>query len=297
MAELLRNAWTGWLRVTGGGKVMALFLAALLCLWVGYKQEKQRLFLEYCTISALCCIVPVTAGALMLYQTGFYDYEWIWSIVPVTVVTAYAGTRVLSEYWQGFRREAWRKGLPVTAGLLAAALLCCVPGGTGVDRTGERDWREQTEAVLEVLRTETESILKGAGTEDSALCMWAPAKIMEYSRRLDSSIILPYGRNMWEAALGAYSYDTCSAEAEKMYQWMCTVEETCTENNLDKTDMLLEKMAEQELSTRECLAAARQAGVNILILPADMNQVVLNEVTEFVNNAPERNAGYYFFLL
>lgn len=288
MAELLRNAWMGWFRITDEGKTMALFLASLLFLWFGFKQEKQRVFLRYSTISALCCMVPVTAAAMMLYQTRFYDYEWIWSIVPVTIITAYAGTKVLAEYWQGFRREAWRKGLPVTAGLLAVVFLCGGLSNEGVDRESERAWREQTENILETV---------GARTEDSHLCMWAPRKMMEYARCLDSSIILPYGRNMWEEALGAYSYDTYSEEIEKMYLWMKLVEETCAEGDFDITGVVIEKMEEQKLSTIECLDAARQVGVNILILPENMNHVLLNEVTSFVGAQPEQSMGYYFFQL
>lgn len=306
MAELLRNAWMGWTRVTGDAKIMALFLVSLLFLWIGYGQEKQRQLFRYAVISALCCIVPVTAVALMLYQTRFYDYEWIWSIVPVTIVTAYAGTKVLAEHWQGFRREAWPRGLPVTAGLLAAAILCGNIGGGGIDRRNERAQRAEAQAVLEIVREKAEGIPGTAGAKSASgaeavqggsVCMWAPRKVMEYVRRLDSGILLPYGRNMWEEALGAYSYDTYSEETEHMYQWMCIVEETCTENDFDLTDIMIERMEEQEISTRECLDAARRAGVDLLILPENTNQALLNQVLDTVNVLPELSAGYYFFPL
>lgn len=293
MAELLRNAWMGWFRVTGGGKLMALFLGALLFLWLHWKHENQRALLWYGTVSALCCILPVTAVPLMLYQTRFYDYEWIWSIVPVTILTAYAGTGVMSGHWQGFRREAWRKGLPVTVGLLAVALLCGGWNSSGVDRDGEKAWKEQTENVLEVIGAGMEEAPEDAGT--GGTCIWAPRKMMEYARRLDSSILLPYGRNMWEEALGAYSYDTYSEALEEMYQWMSVVEETCTEADFDFTEIILEKMDEQRLSTEECLNAARQAGVDILILPGNMNRMLLNEVISAVGVQPEQGAGYYIF--
>ncbi len=285
MTEFLRNAWLGWFRVTGDGKLMALFLAALVFLWIEYKQEKHRILLRYGTAAALCCIVPVTAAALMLYQTRFYDYEWIWSIVPVTILTAYAGTRVLAEYWQGFRREAWRRGLPVTAGLLAAALLCGV-GGAGVDRESERMWKDRAENVLEVL-----------GEAEGRACMWAPRKLMEYARRLDGGILLPYGRDMWDGALGAYSYDTYPRGTKRMYQWMSIVEETLIESDFDTTEIMVEKMEEQALSTGACLDAARQAGVNVLILPENTNYVLLEEVMSLVDIPPEQSGGYYFFQL
>lgn len=276
---------------------MALFLVSLLFLWIGYRQEKQKQLLRYSTVMAVCCILPVTAVALMLYQTRFYDYEWIWSAVPVTIVTAYAGTKVQAEYWQGFRREAWRKGLPVTAGLLAAALFCGRLSGGDIDRESERAWKARTESVLEIVRTEPEGIQGDAGTESGAVCMWAPRKVMEYTRRLDGSILLPYGRNMWEEALGAYSYDTYSEDIEDMYRWMSIVEETCTENDFDLTDLMLEIMEEQELSTGECLAAARQAGVNLLVLPENTNYMLLNEVINLIGIQPRQSSGYYFFQL
>lgn len=293
MAELLRNAWMGWFRVTGGGKLMALFLAALLYLWLHWKQENRRVLLCYGTVSALCCILPVTAVPLMLYQTRFYDYEWIWSIVPVTALTAYAGARVMAEYWQGFRREAWRKGLPVTAGLLAVALLCGGWNSGGVDRDGEKAWKKRTESVLEVI---------GAGREEPSgnaktICIWAPHRMMEYARRLDGSILLPYGRNMWDEALGAYSYDTYPEDVEKMYLWMSVVEETCTEDDFDFTEMILDEMEEQQLSTGECMDTARQAGVDILVLPENMNSMLLNEVISATGVQPEQSSGYYFFNL
>ncbi len=286
MVELLENAWTGWLRIADGGKLVALFLVALLFLWIGRKQEKQKNLLRYGIVSAVCCILPVTAVALMLYQTRFYDYEWIWSIVPVTVVTAYAGTKVLAGCWQGFRREAWRKGLPVTLGLLAIVYVCGGLGGTDVGREAERARRAEAENVLEALKR-----------DNTDVCIWAPRKVMEYARRLDGSILLPYGRNMWEEALGAYSFDVYSKGIENMYQWMCIVEETLTEEDYDRTDEMAEKMAEQQLTTGECLDTARQAGVDVLILPANTNEALLNEVIKCTGVQPRQNSGYYFFSL
>lgn len=308
MAELLRNAWMGWFRVTGGAKIMGLFLIALLFLWIGYRQEKQRQLLRYGTAAALCCIVPVTAVALMLYQTRFYDYEWIWSIVPVTILTAYAGTKALAEHWQGFRREAWRKGLPVTVGLLAAALLCNVSDDAGIDRKAARAERAEAESILETVReeagsfpsaskTDEKGVPEIAAAEGGSVCMWAPRKVLEHIRRLDSSILLPYGRNMWEEALGAYSYDIYSEEVEKMYQWMCIAEETCTENDFDMTDIMIGKLEEQELSTRECMESAKRAGVNLLILPENINRLLLDEVMKATGVRPEQVSGYYFFEL
>lgn len=286
MAELVKNAWLGWFRVTAAEKTMALFLVSLLYLWAGFGREGQKRLLRYGTVMAVCCILPVTAAALMLYQTRFYDYEWIWSVVPVTVLTAYGGTKVLAQHWQGFCREAWRKGLPVTAGLLLAAFLCSGPDGADMDRERVRERKGEAEAFLEAVNT-------GGGE----VCLWAPRGIMEYVRALDGSILLPYGRNMWEEALGAYSYDVYPEEMVDLYQWMCVVEETCTENGVDVTGLLLDRLEEEKLSTGECLNTARQAGVNLLALPENTNQLLLKEVSDFTGAQPEQCQGYYYFRL
>ena len=286
MAELLRNAWQGWFRVTDEGKLMALFMGSLLFLWIGYEREKQKQLLRYGIMMAICCVLPVTAVILMLYQTKFYDYEWIWSAVPVTVLTAYAGTKILSECWQGFRREAWRKGLPVTAGLLLLAYLCSGPGGAYPDRRSAEDRKAETEGLLEIIKTEEETV-----------CLWAPQDIMQYVRAVDGSVLLPYGRDMWQEALGAYSYDTYPADIKKMYRWMCIVEEYRTEDGIVKTDILREAMEEQKLSTGSCLDAAKRAGVNFLALPDDADIALLNEVTEYIGAEPRQNQGYYLFRL
>ena len=281
MAELLRNAWMGWFRMTDAGKLMALFLVALLFLWLSLRQEKQKQLLYYSTVMAACCILPVTAVCLMLYQTRFYDYEWIWSAVPVTIVIGYAETKFMSEHWQGFRLEAWRKGLPVTIGLLLIMLLC---GGLGGNNLGREAKNQQ--------KAETAELLASIDAEGERLCLWAPQGVMEYARILDSSILLPYGRNMWEEALDAYSYDTYSKEIENLYLWMCMAEGKYFEEECADDEAAADK-----LSTKACLETARQAGVNLLILPEDTDRVLLNEITDFAGMQPERSLGYYLFRL
>lgn len=282
MTELLRNAWMGWFRMTDAGKLMALFLVALLFLWLSRQWEEQKQLLYYSAVMAVCCILPITAVCLMLYQTRFYDYEWIWSAVPVTIVIAYAETKFMTERWQGFRLEAWRKGLPATLGILLIMLLCGGLGGMDLDHEA----KEQQKA-------EVAELLASINTEGEALCLWAPRGIMEFARGLDSSILLPYGRNMWEEALNAYSYDTYSPEIENLYLWMCMAEDIYIEVE-DADD---DAVVSDKLSTKACLETATQAGVNLLILPEDTDRMLLNEVIDFTGMQPERSMGYYLFRL
>ena len=78
----MTDAWLGWKSFISNGKLAALLLAALIFLWYNRKQVERKL-LVYTSVMAVCCILPVTAVVLMGYQTKFYDYEWIWSLVPL----------------------------------------------------------------------------------------------------------------------------------------------------------------------------------------------------------------------
>ena len=281
MAELLRNAWMGWFRMTDAGKIMALFLSALLFLWLSRQWKGQKQLLCYSTVMAACCILPMTAACLMLYQTKFYDYEWIWSAVPVTIIIAYAQTRLMEERWHGFRPEAWRKGLPVTLGLLLITLLCGGLGGNDL----EPETKKQQKA-------EAAELLASIDTQNGTVCLWAPQGIMENARALNGSILLPYGRNMWEESLNAYSYDTYSKEIKDLYLWMCMAESDHAEYGSNDTSAAAEK-----LSTRVCLETARQAGVNLLILPEDTDHALLKEIADYTGIQPEQSMGYYIFQL
>lgn len=277
MTEMLRNARQGWLGMTDCGKVMALFLAALLFLWLYHRKERQKGLLLYTTVMAVCCIIPFTAFILMLYQTKFYDYEWIWSMVPVTAVTAYGGTVLLADSWQDFRRSAWRKGLPVTLGLLLIALLCSGPWDSVLWRENRVE-RSRTAEVLEYLTD---------GEKGQELCLWAPREIMEYARSTDSSIRLPYGRNMWDITLNGYSYDQYSEAVTDMYRWMCLAEGTGETKE--------EEQQGESPSAVACLDTALALGVNCILLPDNAEQVLLNEVEGLLQMQPEQISGYYVF--
>ncbi len=109
MWELMGNAWRGWLEFTSNGKLCALFLASLVFLWVYYKRAEQKNVLIYGAMMTGFCIVPATAAVLMVYQTKFYDYQWIWSMVPMTLVTAEAAVVLLAKL-AGLSRRRLEKG-------------------------------------------------------------------------------------------------------------------------------------------------------------------------------------------
>lgn len=217
MFEWLRNAWEGWIQFTDQGKLAALLIAALIYLFLSRKQKgPQGRLVFYSAIATVLCIVPFTASALMGYQTKFYDYRWIWNVVPMTAVIALGGTLFLTEHWKEGGYRAFASNLFLT-GLCVAVLLLCggLSGGEKeAVRSGER------EAAWEVLHTVRELCAGQEVGDGQEICLWAPREILEYARVGEDRVCLLYGRNMWDVALNAYSYDVYSEELQELYKWM-----------------------------------------------------------------------------
>lgn len=207
MTELIGNAWTGWLDFTSGTKLAALFLAALLYLWLRGRWKEQKTLYLYSAWMAFFCMLPLTAALLMLYQTRFYSYVWLWSLVPVTAVTAWAVTELCVGYLQELKPADRKKRLPAALLLLAVPILCGGIGKTDFEPAKEREERARAREILTEVRD----------SQGGELCLWAPREILQYAREFDGSIRLIYGRNMWDAALGAYTYDVYSDELRELY--------------------------------------------------------------------------------
>lgn len=293
MAELFRNAWQlGWLRFTNSGKLAVVLLASLLFLWLSGRWKKQKVLFSYTAMVSLFCIVPVTATVLMLYQTRFYDYEWIWSMVPMTIVTAWGITELLEETWGGFslspgrkcsrwrQFSQWRKSLPVTLLLLAVLALCGGLGKNVSDRGSELSRRQQaSEVVAKVLESQSGDI-----------CLWAPREILEYARSQSGSLHLLYGRNMWDKSLNAYAYDTYSKEIQELYLWMENVEPmgTALVEDAEQGELLLEGEA--------CIAVAAQAGVNCILLPEYMDEETVENLAQTLGGRVDRLDAYFLLI-
>lgn len=286
MQELLKNAWQGWLYYTECGKYAALLLAVLLYLWFCRERCKEQLLLVYTTIVTGCCIFPITAAILMKYQTLFYDYQWIWGCVPVTLMIAYGAVVFLEE--QKERRKKEKDGgkhngayiAALTVAMVAVVVLCGRPGKAVEGMVGDSIGRENIKEILVGLEQQ-------AGERE--ILLWAPAEVMELARGLQPDIRLVYGRDMWEAALGAYSYDVYSETEQQLYLWMCNVEETGGLNFTTESGVVLDGM--WGIQTAEAL------GVNGILLPDTVSTEELQQLLNKSGQAVKQIAGYYLLWL
>lgn len=277
MTELLKNAWLGWQQFTTGGKLPAVLLAVLLYLWLGGAWKRQKELYSYTALMTIFCIFPATAMVLMLYQTRFYDYEWLWSLVPMTVVIAWGITEFLDVHWKEFSFSQWKQGLPVTALLLAVLVLCSGLGKTGHSWNDEQVRRRKADEVID-------QVLE---SQDGDICLWAPREIMEYARERAGGLRLLYGRNMWEEALNAYAYDTYSQEIQELYLWI---------ENVDSVgDALVEDEVKGELLLQgeNCMKAAAEAGASCVLLPGSLEADTVETLAKVWGGSARQLDSYY----
>ena len=269
MEELLNNVRLGWLSFTYSEKLVGALLISLLFLWIYYKRVKQKDFLIYTTAVTICSVLPVTAVLLALYQTRFYDYKWIWSIVPMTAMVGVAVTLFMTEFLQKLSKGN-RKRRILTAVLLVTGLVFC--GGMGTkpwEGCGEQAERQQAEVLFAKLQERMQG---------RQICLWAPRKVIEYARAYDAGIQLLYGRNMWDSELNAYSYDNYPEEFQNMYQWMEA------------------EVWEKTVPDSYCAETAVSAEVNCILVPAGKPQEAIECFEEMLGVQAEKLEEYYVFI-
>ncbi|MDR0948710.1 MAG: hypothetical protein LBM69_04240 [Lachnospiraceae bacterium] len=285
MSELCTQAWKGFLAYTQSGKYAVLFLCVLLYWWFGVSQRSQKgnIFATYATLTAIGVIFPPTAVGFMIYQTPFYNYRWIFGLVPITAMIAGGAVAFYTPY--RFSKESIAKiALYVCMG--AAMVVLC--GTAGRVRTQAVDDALLSENAQET-RVLVDELRKAGDTE--TICLLAPQEIMEWVRIIDSQITMPYGRNLWQPETNGYSYDVVREGADELYAWMV---QAC------KDDVVWE-----EKSAYEALTIAITLGMNRLLLPDTIGEEFAEHIRDFycelfdeqdgcTFSAPK---GYYLFVI
>ena len=269
MLKLLQTAWTGWRDLTTAGKIPGLLLAILLFVWFRKRRgEEQRTFLFYTTIMTVLCILPLTAVLFMQYQTKFYDYEWIWSLVPMTAMIAFGGVLLIEDCRQMLHdRSIWVRGA-FGACLFGILVLC---SGFGLessklaDEAAERDRAYRLYAYLE------EAVPGGQYR------IWAPKEILAYSRIGWADCVPLYGRNLWDKHLNAYTYDTYPEELEQLQLWI--------DGDLERG----------EWTDERCAAYLLETDVSCIVLPMRLEGAV-SCFDEVLGSTAHLQGEYYILI-
>ena len=302
---LLKTAMNGWTDYTQHGKFAALLLVAIL--YLGYRiyknkcrvaetahEDRKVILWLYTVLTAVACICPVTALFLMKYQTAFYSYVWIWAVVPQTALIAWAAAELLCELW----KKRTLTNIMATLILLGIVFL----SGNPVS-----EWtREQTVQIpvmdvtiqqnsetspWETLASLTEYRLTESG--DDSFTLWAPKEVMAAARAYSADIYPVYGRSIWDASLGSYSYDTYETGQEDLYLWMSHLE-AAGETEYVRMD---ESTGARTIAFADCLTYAAEKNVDIILLPGNLSEETLTELQKAAGGEFTQLAGYYLFAL
>ena len=295
MAEMLKNAWRGWHEMLEAGKLPGLLLAVMAVLillsLIGLKRKtilhifedigtlicpedgrKGTVLSIYAAVMLFLCICPFTAVLLMYYQTKFYDYYWVFSYVPVTIMLAAALAAIIILLW---KRTKSRKGIVKTGMgtilILFVVFLCGAGKGQGQDSMPVNDYKKVS-LLLSAIQEEL------GGTD---ICFWGPAEVMDSVRRVSPAVRLLYGRNVWDRALDAYSVDGTDRWMEDLYEWMEEINEGCP----------------WEAGHGSYLDEAISHGVNVIVLSKDSWKELRDGISGYTGSVPIEIRGVYVFLI
>lgn len=217
MAELFKRVQEGYTQYITYGKYLVLVFAALIYLW-NQKKEKTRPLLLYGICSLFLVVFAPTAMALVKYQTYYYDYPWLFGLVPVTVLIAWGAVCFLMECRKTAAESKSGKKIGILSVVLLLGILFLCGNMTG-SVNGKKKTAEEAEQALQSTK-EILSLVHEKSANADNICIWGPKEVLEYVRAVDPSVTLLYGRTMWEPSLGGYTYDTYSEEQNALYQWM-----------------------------------------------------------------------------
>lgn len=255
MREVWEAAWSavreGFRAAKGNGQYLALFFVGLAAI-AFYKDKREKQYWYYGIWMFICLLFPPCMWMLMKYQTNFYAAASLWALLPVTGMTAYGAVALLDMAERAYGKKAgfWGAGhgKHALAGVFCTVILLAgslsPPSGTVDIAAAEEKIPEAQREVLEWIAEQVEEP-----------CVWAPQEVMEYARACSGEIRLLYGRNMWEEALNAHTYDIYTEEYVFLYAWMERLLAGAQASPLENMELAVE--------------TAVQMGCNVLVLRAE----------------------------
>lgn len=281
MAEFFRFLKNGYNSLTESGQFLMLFMVSLLLLWF-VKESAKKEFRRFATIMLLLLLCPFSVKLLLLYQTPFYGYENLWALLPMTAVLACAAVVAVSKIssWYITERGRLRKAVSgrrervyeaLAAAVFALLLFFCgtltsAKGLAEQDYDGDKMPKEAAEVFVLLEISEGEDVF-----------LLAPDDLAAWARIYSGHILLPYGRNLWEPELSAYTYDAYKGDMEELHNWVNGMLVTGSEGE--------EALREEEMLLSYCASA----GYDYLVFSLERGN------GENLRSAMENQSEYTYF--
>lgn len=248
------------------GKYLALTIVGIFFLWLlgKYKKnEKTREMLFFGIVMSFLVIVPLSGFVLSTYQTQFFGYRHLLLLLFPMVFIPWSLTEAVEQGVSLVKRNAedgeLAKEKPWIVRLVGIAVVVCllmVSGNLiteGVDTNFSIVKEKMPTKVVEVLEL----------LEDGDVVA-APNLIVEYARSYDGDIKLIYGRDMWQPALRAYTYNVYDETTCEIYRWM-------QNEPLDYFNMSNEELEGiQKEEDQRAFSLIASTTCNVLVLPHEM---------------------------
>lgn len=255
----MREVWAamreGYQAVRGEGQYIALFFVCLIGI-AFYGERKERRFWCYSLAVLLALFFPPSVWLLLKYQTGFYSYGHLWTLLPMIGMTSYGAVVLVDMALNRHRQKMTARHFKYhKMGLIAIFGLVVLLAGGGTPAHADAGKAENSMKMPEMQKEVLEWIYRN--TEEP--CIYAPQEVLEYGRAYSGDIRLLYGRNMWEPSLNAYTYDKYPEELVYLYAWMERQLAGTEEEYLGELGFIVE--------------TARQYGCNVLVLEVQQEEV------------------------
>ena len=175
------TAFIVWQNISGSGMLTALYVCAVVFLFFQEKETYKRILLVYLPVFWIgVLLLPVTYRVMaeVIDEEIYYRFFWM---LPMTLVIAYASVQVYHLY----RGKCH--------GLVAAALVAVLMCGGDFVYNNWRYTKAENEFHIPESVVEICDLMHAEGREVLALF---PMELMQYVRQYDSTICMPYGRNV-----------------------------------------------------------------------------------------------------
>lgn len=270
MRELFQNALNGPGSYFRSNYMMVLVMGLFLYFFVVETDitSREKRLLRLAAVLLALMLFPVSAMALMLYQTRYYSYSWIWSLMPVTLLISWGSVTVLWRHTGQNRRDG-RAARRLTAGVAVLLVLLLLTGNLGSIQTLSEEEKDQNNRAEQVAACLQEI----PGTKESLL--WGSRPVLEAVRRQNSGIKVLYGRNMWEPAVAAHTYDTYPLEQQRLFDWAELIDKGYAYEVSQALTIFLEDRVgdyaqnDHSLADAYMLQLAAEYGAHIWVFPAE----------------------------
>ncbi len=253
--SLLKDAFLGVSEYFTVNKLIVVCLGILL--YEIFAHRRVSVFLKYVIGALLGVLMPVTAAILLVCQSAIYEYGFIWSLVPVAAVCAYAGVRFLWDMIPQMDQQG--KGKYVIGALAALGVLFLLGNQGRMQRVTIEEAAERS-AYSEV-----------AENLEEGITLWGPRDMMQWIRSRNGDVKLVYGLDMWDAGAAAYDGDPYEQTLIAAYEWMRSLEDFAYQIKIT-TDAVVPIPEELSAGLAETFKTVETAGGDVIVLPTDAYQ-------------------------